>query len=82
MGNSEVSVGKPNNKAIFTLYLAMMSVGMGQSVVFAILPMLGRALHLDLLVRIAKCVVSGILTGSRREIQTHRPIDVIRFSYE
>ncbi|WP_269619153.1 MFS transporter [Zhongshania sp. BJYM1] len=50
MGNSEVNVGKPNNKAMFSLYLAMMSVGMGQTVVFAILPMLGRELHLDLLV--------------------------------
>ena len=35
---------------MFSLYLAMMVVGMGQTVVFAILPMLGRELHLDLLV--------------------------------
>ena len=35
---------------MITLYLAMMSVGMGQTVVFAILPMLGRELALDQLV--------------------------------
>ncbi|MFT5575704.1 MAG: DHA1 family multidrug resistance protein-like MFS transporter [Bermanella sp.] len=32
---------------MFTLYFAMMVVGMGQTVVFAILPMLGRELKLD-----------------------------------
>ncbi|MFT5887841.1 MAG: MFS family permease [Zhongshania sp.] len=35
---------------MITLYLTMMSVGMGQTVVFAILPMLGRELGLDQLV--------------------------------
>ena len=39
---SEVNAIKPSNKAMFSLYLAMMCVGMGQTVVFAILPMLGR----------------------------------------
>ncbi|CAA0079060.1 MFS transporter [Zhongshania aliphaticivorans] len=50
MSDSVPTTGKSSFKAMFTLYLAMMSVGMGQTVVFAILPMLGRELHLDLLV--------------------------------
>ena len=50
MSNSAAAAGKSGFKAMFTLYLAMMCVGMGQTVVFAILPMLGRELHLDLLV--------------------------------
>ncbi|MEX1665769.1 MFS transporter [Zhongshania arctica] len=50
MSDSATTVAKPGFKAMFSLYLAMMSVGMGQTVVFAILPMLGRELHLDLLV--------------------------------
>jgi len=40
----------PRWTVMITLYLAMMSVGMGQTVVFAILPMLGRELGLDQLV--------------------------------
>lgn len=47
---SEVKAIKPSNKAMFSLYLAMMCVGMGQTVVFAILPMLGRELQLDKLI--------------------------------
>lgn len=50
MSSSTGKVTKPGFKAMFSLYLAMISVGMGQTVVFAILPMLGRELHLDLLV--------------------------------
>jgi MFS family permease len=50
VSDSATTVAKPSFKAMFSLYLAMMSVGMGQTVVFAILPMLGRELHLDLLV--------------------------------
>ncbi len=34
-------------RSMLTLYFAMMTVGMGQTVVFAILPMLGRELKLD-----------------------------------
>lgn len=41
---------KPPAKVFFALYLAMMAVGMGQTVVFAIIPMLGRELALDKLV--------------------------------
>ena len=33
-------------RAMISLYAAMMAVGMGQSVVFAVLPMLGRELAL------------------------------------
>ncbi|MEX1670707.1 MFS transporter [Zhongshania guokunii] len=40
----------PTWTVMITLYLAMMSVGMGQTVVFAVLPMLGRELGLDQLV--------------------------------
>ena len=47
--NTDIEI-KPNNKAMFSLYLAMMCVGMGQTVVFAILPMLGRELQLDHLI--------------------------------
>ena len=50
MSSSTPIIVKPSFKAMFSLYLAMMVVGMGQTVVFAILPMLGRELHLDLLV--------------------------------
>jgi len=48
--HSQQSGLKPTWQMMITLYLAMMSVGMGQTVVFAILPMLGRELALDQLV--------------------------------
>lgn len=41
---------QPFSRAQRTLYLAMICVGMGQSVVFAVMPMLGRELQLDLMV--------------------------------
>lgn len=37
----------PPLRSMLTLYFAMMTVGMGQTVVFAVLPMLGRELQLD-----------------------------------
>lgn len=40
----------PPFRAMMTLYLGMMAVGMGQTVVFAVLPMLGRELALDKIV--------------------------------
>lgn len=55
-GHRDVSVdqqsspGKPANNILFSLYLAMMAVGMGQTVVFAVIPMLGREMGLDHLV--------------------------------
>lgn len=42
--DSQASSVKPN---LTMLYFAMMAIGMGQTVVFAVLPMLGRELKLD-----------------------------------
>ncbi len=42
--NTQASSAKPN---LTMLYFAMMAIGMGQTVVFAVLPMLGRELKLD-----------------------------------
>ena len=39
-----------NNARLWVVYVAMLVVGMGQTVIFAIMPMLGRELHLDQLV--------------------------------
>lgn len=48
--NPEADVKTPPFRAMMTLYLGMMAVGMGQTVVFAVLPMLGRELKLHELV--------------------------------
>ncbi|WP_101760402.1 MFS transporter [Oceanicoccus sp. KOV_DT_Chl] len=41
---------KVSQKQLFALYFAIMATGMGQTVVFAVIPMLGRELALDQLV--------------------------------